>query len=288
MAWYLVILGVLGCSGCRQLFGFEDPSRSIPSDSALAIDTPNDVPDDDDNDGIANADDNCIATSNPTQDNEDGDDFGDACDPCPPFVDTVPIVDTDGDTISDLCDPNPMTAGDVLVLFDGFAQGAPVGATLAGSWTFTNGNAVNVSSLNAVSTLSWPVPAGTSETIGTRVAIDEVFGTGINRAAGVIDSLDTTGRGLACEIGIDSNNVQKVLVVDTQTSAGAATNTPVGPGTEGTAIETRRNMTYRCASDLIATPLTFNSSFTPTQPVLALRTRSMSATFAWVLIIRSP
>ncbi len=56
---------------------------------------------DNDGDGVANGDDNCVNTANSDQANLDGDDFGDACDP-----------DDDGDTFDDdlelRCGSNPL------------------------------------------------------------------------------------------------------------------------------------------------------------------------------------
>jgi len=57
-----------------------------------------------DDDGVADAIDNCINTSNPDQSDIDGDGVGDVCDNCP----TVPNPgqeDLDGDGLGDACDP---------------------------------------------------------------------------------------------------------------------------------------------------------------------------------------
>ena len=85
---------------------------------------------DQDNDGVADADDNCASVPNPGQDNADGDRYGDACDNCwlvmndtqvdtnnncpsPPYA-TDPLCgdacepsDTDGDGIPDVNDNCP-------------------------------------------------------------------------------------------------------------------------------------------------------------------------------------
>jgi hypothetical protein len=88
------------------------------------------MPDADD-DGIANAADNCPLTFNPDQTDTDGDDIGDACDPDPAgynpdydedgypnWADNCPGVpnpeqtDTDGDGLGDACDPDPTVIND--------------------------------------------------------------------------------------------------------------------------------------------------------------------------------
>ena len=81
-----------------------------------------------DGDGVPNTTDNCPNYVNPGQGNEDGDPLGDPCDPCP--IDPAnPPSDPDNDGVSDSCDPRPTTAGDTLVVFDGFH-----GGVVPGNW----------------------------------------------------------------------------------------------------------------------------------------------------------
>src|SRR5688572_17863951 len=75
-----------------------------------------------DNDGVPDTTDNCVDLANSDQGDEDRDDVGDVCDLCPTIE--APHGDADGDGVGDPCDPNPGTAGDSLVLFDGFHGGA--------------------------------------------------------------------------------------------------------------------------------------------------------------------
>jgi len=66
---------------------------------------------DDDNDGVADAADNCALTPNADQSDADGDGFGDVCDNCPAAA-NADQADADGDGVGDACDncastPNP-------------------------------------------------------------------------------------------------------------------------------------------------------------------------------------
>lgn len=101
------------------------------------------VPNDDDLDGVIDAEDNCLGLPNPDQADRDGDEHGDACDPCPDLAnaiehdedddgwgdrcDNCPTlsnfqIDADGDAVGDACDPslNPTH----LVVFDPFLDGS--------------------------------------------------------------------------------------------------------------------------------------------------------------------
>lgn len=84
-------------------------------------------PTDGDEDGIADASDNCPVIPNADQDNTDGDMYGDACDGdddgdfkfdeddnCP-FVANADQKDSDGDGVGDACQGAPVTDGGVIV-----------------------------------------------------------------------------------------------------------------------------------------------------------------------------
>ena len=81
----------------------------------------NGMPDQDsDQDGFADAVDNCPMVGNADQRDHDGDARGDACDACPHLIDTA--ADTDHDGVGDACDPHPATAGDRIAYFEGFYE----------------------------------------------------------------------------------------------------------------------------------------------------------------------
>src|ERR1700690_618726 len=93
-------------AGCNQAFGL-DPG-------VLA-------PDDQDDDGVPDAIDNCPTVANPAQSDLDADGRGDACDNCV-LVENTDQTDTDGDGIGDACDVHPKSAGDCMAVFDAFSE----------------------------------------------------------------------------------------------------------------------------------------------------------------------
>jgi aminopeptidase YwaD len=96
-----------------------------------------------DGDGIANAIDNCILVSNPTQTDSDGDGLGDACDNCP-YVSNPLQEDENADGVGDYCD------GQIHILSyqipDGYLgesynyQMQVIGGTPPYNWSFVSGD----------------------------------------------------------------------------------------------------------------------------------------------------
>lgn len=131
------LLLILGVSGCQLVFRLDDPPLP-PGDGPVILE------DDDDEDGIANAADNCPTLANADQLDGDDDGIGDACDGCDHCLactvgpshdedgdhvadgcDNCPAIanasqgNEDGDDLGDLCDPDPQTQHHRL-LFWGF------------------------------------------------------------------------------------------------------------------------------------------------------------------------
>nr|HEX4314871.1 thrombospondin type 3 repeat-containing protein [Kofleriaceae bacterium] len=251
---------------------------------ALVIDAP---PVDSDGDGIPDDRDNCPHVANPDQADEDADGLGDVCDPCPPFAGSA---DSDGDGLPDACDPNPSVAGDKIVEFDGFGSGLPAGWQATGAWTATGGDAVVTSGSAVVSTLvlaesklgSGPL------TVSGHVTIDAIFGTASNRSAGLIADWDGSSRGIVCELALNSSDNGLVALLDSQTSVGNSRAATIVVGAASDLAETESGTAYACASSLAPPALTATQTFAPTGPQIGLRSRGMSAHFAWLMVVASP
>src|SRR5262245_9859314 len=105
-AWALALV-----AACNAVYGLRETELI---DSATAPDI--------DNDGVADATDNCPLVANPSQHDEDDDLIGDACDNCPIVSNPGQADIGDGDGVGDDCDPHPGRSGDCLILFDTFVD----------------------------------------------------------------------------------------------------------------------------------------------------------------------
>jgi hypothetical protein len=173
-AFFAIALGA--CSFQHGTIG-GDGASPAGDDGGLVIDAPvilpdapdNPADDDDDDDGVLDVADNCPVTANTNQWNEDGDTLGDACDPCPQYM--AATADTDSDGIGDLCDPRPASAGDVMVLFEGFNTpgGVPAGWTTSGggTWAVADGKVTYTPSGNTPAFALYPLPSAGDHTVGS-------------------------------------------------------------------------------------------------------------------------
>jgi hypothetical protein len=98
-------------AGCNRVFEIEDTKLV---DAAELADV--------DDDGIADLEDNCPQTPNPSQHDEDHDLVGDECDNCPTVANTTQADLGDGDGVGDVCDPRAGMPGDCLILVDTFTK----------------------------------------------------------------------------------------------------------------------------------------------------------------------
>jgi hypothetical protein len=263
---------------------------AAPGDGALADTSIDGPPDDVDGDGVLNAADNCPTKANPTQVNEDGDPLGDACDPCPPYPDN-----TDGDTdgVGDLCDPNPTTGGDQMALFEGFADGIPASWVNVGGWTASGGNAVIVSSDGGIEYLGAPMPAATARGTATAAVVpDQLFGTG-GKSFGVTNPAESaTGTaGLVCEL-LNASSANAGI-------GNLATAAPVaqmaltwGTGDDIKAVFSRSDTAFSCVvSDATAggsVTVPYTTTVSLTQPIIAIRSHSISGHVRWLMYVTSP
>ena len=119
---------------------------------------------------------------------EDLDGLGDICDACP--VAAPPMSpDADRDEVDSPCDPDPSTAGEQIVLFDGFNSGAPpTGWKATAGWTFQGGEAIATPGTpTAVESLSAPLSLVSSHmAVLARYRVDRVDPAATENSAQVI------------------------------------------------------------------------------------------------------
>jgi len=272
------VLVLVWLAGCGRL-GFDALGR--------AGDGGDDSPSgDSDGDGIPNAVDNCPAVANADQADEDSDALGDACDPCPPFAGNT---DTDGDGVPDQCDPNPAIAGDSIVVFDGFNAAPPTTVEVDGNWTFNDGRATVTSSLNALAAVTYVPLGGSKFTVYSVGTIDAMFGSGVARPVGVVQEFQlATSNGIMCVFGIDPSNSQVFALADNATTT-ALSNEPAtaSVGTTTTFRFKQVGTTYTCEGSNAAMPLSASSNLAVTPNRIGVFTRSASAHFDWVMIVKT-
>ncbi|GEM_PF-4155500 len=131
--------GALVCVSGTCQRDANDPDASVdsapPADAEVdamvdAITTPTD----NDGDGVANMQDNCVALANADQHDEDNDSVGDVCDNCPHIANANQTNAMDNDSVGDVCDPNPTLGGDSIARFLPMHVVPPMVTTL-GTWT---------------------------------------------------------------------------------------------------------------------------------------------------------
>jgi len=238
---------------------------------------------DDDGDGVANALDNCRDKPNPTQSNEDGDTLGDVCDVCPPFTDNT---DGDGDGVCDLCDPHPATGGDQMVLFEGFDGPMPASWTATGSYTTSAGSLISNVSGGTQNTLVTPVAAAPHQTMFARMTITAIEGGQSGGALGIVDRFDAGAtQGVMCG-GVRGDGGYLGLVNAANGLAFQIAGHAFNIGTTYMLKFTRNDNNYSCVDT--ATGTTVNGSAGPNGTLVGFRNRVASASYAWILVVKSP
>jgi hypothetical protein len=141
-AWIWLVL-VAACGSdlgkpCAALGDCDDGVCDLTNpDGPICISRDGDL----DGDGIPNDRDFCNHIPGGAFD-EDRDGLGDECDPCP-IAPPPARPDPDGDEVDSPCDPDPTTAGDRIVVFEGFNTGElPAGFTATANWRFVLGEAI--------------------------------------------------------------------------------------------------------------------------------------------------
>jgi hypothetical protein len=238
---------------------------------------------DDDSDGVQNGSDNCPSKANPNQSNEDADPFGDICDVCPFAVDNT---DGDADGVGDACDPNPGTGGDQIVLFEGFDGPMPTGWQTTGSWTTSSGALISNVAGGNQNYLVTQTAASARQTIYARMTLTAVEGGQAGGALGVVDRYDAGGTtGVMCG-GVRGNGGFFGLVNAGNGIAINYGNHPMDIGTTYMLKLTRNDNNYACTDTAVGQ--TINAQVGPNGSLVGLRNRVMSASYAWILVVKSP
>jgi len=240
---------------------------------------------DDDGDGVLNGIDNCPSTANATQSNEDDDTFGDACDLCPPIADNN-NTDGDGDGVGDPCDPYPMTPGEQLVLFEGFAGPVPAGWTATGSWTTSGSSLISNVSGGVQNTLVTQAAASAHQTIYARVTMTAIEAGQSGGAFGVVDRFDAGAtQGVMCG-GVRGNGGFLGLVNAATGIAIQAAPHSFNIGSAWNVKFMRNDNNYACTDT--DTSQTVTASAGPNGSLVGFRNRVLSAKFDWILVVKSP
>jgi len=271
------------CSRVGNGFACTSTGANEPIDGSIGSN-------DGDQDGVGDAIDNCPARPNAGQADEDKDLHGDDCDNCPPFINVLQ-ADGDGDGVGDACDPHPGTPGDRIALFEGFANGFPLGWTRIGSWNVAAGTLLVQPAGTAVSTLIVPYTGTPRQTISTALAIVGTTGS-TDGVLGLVDQLAPTGTaGLQCGNGRFSG-VPYLGFVDVSSGAiGAAVPFEFGIGNTFSLTMVRDGVVYTCtANRLVGAPVqTGGPVMVPNAGTsIGLRARVASATFPWLMVVSSP
>lgn len=252
-----------------------------------AIDTPTGDPDDLDGDGIPNDRDNCPTVANPGQENEDGDPRGDACDECPAIA-SLTVEDADGDGVGDACDPNPQTPGDSIVLFEGFSHGIPAGWIATGTWTAANGAAVLTATQDNLATLVIPIIGTNHQTLSAHVSLTALT-QNTGGSLGIVDRFDVTGTaGVHCGVG-RSGTSQLFGLINAATGSFLQMVSGKMRAGETYDLSLRHTDDDFVCSDADPPPLSVSTTTTVSGgPFVGFRSRIASATFEWVMLVKSP
>jgi hypothetical protein len=246
-----------------------------------------------DGDGLVGGADNCPTAANADQGNEDGDTFGDVCDPCPIEANDTPS-DPDGDGVADSCDPMPTTAGNQIVLFEGFHGALPTTWTL-GSAVKAGDNVKITASGNNHSFIAPPLDAQTKVTIMTRVTIEQTTGADDADLGVSVAYNPSNDDGIRCELysptATQTANRDVSIWDSIQAATVGANPFPWVTGTPYLLSMERAGTNYTCrASAVGGTPVLTAGGTTsvPAQQKYALRVYAATATISYVLVVTNP
>ncbi|MGE5183643.1 MAG: hypothetical protein ACM31C_16340 [Acidobacteriota bacterium] len=243
-----------------------------------------------DGDGIPNDKDFCEHVAGGATD-EDGDGIGDICDPCP-IAPPPATPDPDGDAVDRPCDPDPHTAGDQILLFEGFASGIPSTwtPTTAGAWTAGTGEVKVVAgatsellSTAVIAKANLAVEAAWQVDLVSPASTDHVVEVGASdpRPAGVASmscGLERNDQTVAETVSLVTNQ-SSAMNVETVKLFDPAKTYQVGAYATGgqvacTAVEGGN------AVDIVSAPITPDG-----MAAVSIGARAVSARFQWVLVV---
>lgn len=306
--WYMAIVLLAGC-GFQHGITADDARRDdapsspdAPADgdtppidaaSDAMVDAPP-TPVDTDGDGEPDATDNCPMAPNADQRDHDGDAHGDVCDHCPHLA-SATDPDGDGDGVGDACDPRPMTAGDSIALFEGFYDANSIANWTErgnGTWTVANGVLTQSSSTVSSTTNELIAPVNlprSSVTAGFHViALGNGSGTQsphVSVASGVANN-----QSYWCSVVDEGNDdqiyatiIRPMMFPDLPHEDWPGT---FAPGSDLQATSTLLGGTNTCTVVQGAITADVSGSIGPAGGAVEVATRSASASFDYVFVVK--
>ena len=243
-----------------------------------------------DGDGIANGKDFCEHEAGGAHD-EDNDGVGDDCDACP--VAKPPATpDTDGDEVDAPCDPDPSTAGDTILLFEGFndALGSNWTATTPGAWVVQGGELV-VSNVASQDYLRANVAEVQHLAIEASYRIDKIETTATTHLVAV-HAHDPRPAGVSSlECGVVHADSGTGDVVDLETNQSTSAQPAMGSAFNSASLY--QAAAYDSGNSVGCTVLgdghalgAVQAAVTPDAvPAIALTARAVTARFQWILVV---
>jgi Thrombospondin type 3 repeat len=253
------------------------------------------TPDDMDGDGIPNDQDNCPTVANPDQANEDGDKFGDACDPCPVEANDTPS-DPDGDGVADGCDPHPNTAGDKIVMFEGFAHGIPSSWEVVGTTSMAPGT-ISLTSVAGNHTSVIAPGMFANGTVSASIQVDMQVGNFDSATTLTMPYDPATDNGIFCEVYAPMATSAAGRYLDIYSSIDSTNMGDVGNAAFSWQLATpyrvsftRKANNYTCAAQDGATTHTATGTTNPTPASshAAVAVYGANATVQWMMVVTSP
>jgi hypothetical protein len=290
----LLILMLAGCSGaslggpCSVAHACGDGAICdlTDPDGPTCIDAAGDV----DGDGIPNGNDFCEHAPGGAHD-EDADGIGDDCDPCP-IAKPPASPDPDGDAVDSPCDPDPHTAGDTILLFDGFADGLGSSwtPTTPASWTAVGGELV-VSNIPEQDYLRTNVAEAPHIAIEASYRVDKLE-TGATTHLVADNAHDPRPAGVASlECGVVHADSGTGDVVDLETNQSTSSSPATGSAFDAASLY--EAAAYDSGNSVGCTVIgdghglaAVEAQITPDAlPSIALTARAVTARFQWVLVV---